>query len=68
MLVGLGVGVPLAWGLSPSLGVGLLGADPRDPLLYVVAPLAVVASALVAGLGPMRRAVGISITEGLRAE
>jgi ABC-type lipoprotein release transport system permease subunit len=46
----------------------LFEVSARDPLVLVVAPLALVAAALVAALLPARRAMRIAPTEAMRAD
>lgn len=66
--MGLLLGIPLAWWFSPYLGEGLLGADPRDPTLYLAVSALIALGAVVASLGPLTRALRMSIMEALRVE
>jgi ABC-type antimicrobial peptide transport system permease subunit len=66
--VGLLVGLPLALVAGRLLGNQLYGTNPYNPVVIVIAVLALGLSALVASLIPAFRASLISPLEALRAE
>lgn len=68
VLVGLVIGLPFAWWLAPMMREALFESDPGDPILYVVVPLVLITSALISGYRPVRRALGLEVTEALRVE
>jgi ABC-type antimicrobial peptide transport system permease subunit len=65
---GLIVGVPLTFAAGRFLGNQLYGMNPYDPVVILIAILALGVSALVASLIPALRASSISPLEALRAE
>ena len=68
-LCGLGC-VPHAWGgailLARAMRSLLFGVTPADPLTFVVVPLALIATALLASWLPARAAASIEPTEAPR--
>lgn len=68
----LGLGVTLGLGLAlaaaPVLGEALQGADPRDPVIYVLTALVVIATGLAASGVPAARALRVPPAEALRVE
>ncbi len=67
-LIGIGVGVPLAPGLSRYLVSQLYGVAPTDLLTLLFAVLTMLGVSLVAGFLPARRAATIDPTIALRYE
>jgi predicted permease len=67
-LIGIGVGVPLALGLSRYLVSQLYGVAPTDLLTLLFAVLTMLGVSLVAGFLPARRAATIDPTIALRYE
>ncbi len=68
ILVGLLLGLPLAFTAGRVLGTQLYGLNPYDPLVMVVAVASLGLSAFVASLIPALRASLISPADALRAE
>ena len=67
-LVGVALGVALALALSGQLGELLFRTSPRDPLVYGVTGILVLAIAVIASAIPGRRATRADPLEALRAE
>jgi putative ABC transport system permease protein len=67
-LLGLGVGVVVAFVGSSALRGMLYGVSPTDPKTFVALPLALAFVALLASWIPSRRATRVSPTEALREE
>jgi hypothetical protein len=67
-LIGVALGCALALGLSRQLGEMLFRTSPRDPLVYGVTGLLVLAIAVIASAIPGRRATRADPLEALRAE
>jgi ABC-type antimicrobial peptide transport system permease subunit len=65
---GAAVGLVVTMAGGRVLEAHLFEVSARDPLVLVVAPLALVAAALVAALLPARRAMRIAPTEAMRAD
>lgn len=68
ILFGLFIGLPLTFATGRFLGNQLYGMNPHDPLVTLVAVVALGASALVASLIPALRASLIPPSQALRAE
>ena len=68
VLVGLGVGVATARGLSRVVEGFMFGVTATDPLTYVLISLSVLGVAVAATLVPARRATRVNPVEVLRAE
>jgi putative ABC transport system permease protein len=66
--IGLVLGSGVAFMLAPLIGEGLFGADPHDPLVFVLVPIALLMAAALAVLGPARRALRLDPMYALRAE
>jgi len=66
--LGLGLGLPLAWGAGHVLGSMLFGIGSPDPATCVTAALCLAATTLVACTIPARRAARIDPMEALRCE
>jgi ABC-type antimicrobial peptide transport system permease subunit len=67
-LIGIGMGVPLAIGLSRYLVSQLYGVAPTDLPTLLLAALTMLGVSLVAGLLPARRAATVDPTIALRYE
>ena len=57
--IGVGIALPLAFGLTGLVKAELYGIAPNDPLSLMVATLAICAVAMIAGYVPARRATAI---------
>jgi predicted permease len=66
--VGIGVGIPIAWGLSRYVETLLFGLKPGDGLTIAGVVLLMVAIALIAAIAPSRRAAGVDPLRALRYE
>ncbi len=66
--IGLAVGFPLALAAGRFLGAQLYGLNPYDPMVILLAVLALTVSALAASLVPAFQASSISPAEALRSE
>jgi predicted permease len=67
-LIGVGLGIAAAYGLTRFLGSLLYGVEPRDPTTFVATPAILIAVALLACWIPARRAARINPSEALRYE
>jgi ABC-type antimicrobial peptide transport system permease subunit len=65
---GLILGLVLALGATRWIGALLFEVSPRDPVVYVGVGLTLLAAALVAGLGPSRRARRLDPVSVLRGD
>jgi putative ABC transport system permease protein len=68
VLAGAAIGVASALALSGVLKSLLFGISPRDPLSFILAPLLLIAVALIAAYLPARRASLLAPMEALRTE
>jgi ABC-type antimicrobial peptide transport system permease subunit len=68
VVVGVALGVPLAWAASGSVRSLLFGVSPADPLAAGGAIAVLVAAALTAALLPARRAARTDPLVALRHE
>jgi hypothetical protein len=62
------VGIGAAFGAARLLGSFLYGVDPHDAIVFTAVPLVLIAVALAATYGPMRRAAAVHPAATLRAE
>jgi putative ABC transport system permease protein len=67
-LIGMGIGLPLAFGLANALSSLLFGVKAADPVAFVVLPLVLAAVATLASYLPARRAVRVDPITALRYE
>jgi ABC-type antimicrobial peptide transport system permease subunit len=67
-LTGAAAGLALALGIGRLLGQLLYGVSPVDPWAFALAPLALIAAALVAAWLPARRATRVDPLVALRSE
>jgi putative ABC transport system permease protein len=67
-LVGIAIGIAAAFGLARLIGSFLFGVKPWDPAVFVIAPVALCAVALIAASLPARRAAGVDPMVALRHE
>jgi predicted permease len=67
-IVGIGLGVPSALGLSRLVRSQLFGIEPTDPLTITIAAAALALVGLLAGYIPARRAAGVQPVLALKYE
>jgi putative ABC transport system permease protein len=67
-LIGMGIGLPLAFGLANALSSLLFGVKAADPVAFIVLPLVLAAMATLAAYLPARRAVRVDPIIALRYE
>jgi predicted permease len=67
-LLGVGFGLAASLGATRLLKSQLFGVTPTDPLTFVVAPILLLAVALLAGLVPARRATNVDPLIAIRQE
>jgi ABC-type antimicrobial peptide transport system permease subunit len=68
MLVGIGIGLIGAWGLSGLVRGFLFEVQPHDPGVYAGALLVLATTGLAAAFGPARRASSVDPLIALRME
>jgi hypothetical protein len=68
VLAGLAIGLGGAWALSRVMAALLYGVDAHDAATFAIAPVVLVACAIVATVVPARRAMRVNPTEVMRAE
>ena len=68
VLIGVGIGMAAAYGLTRFLASFLVGVKPRDPIVFVVVPVVLVLVALFAAWIPARRISRIDPADALRWE
>jgi ABC-type antimicrobial peptide transport system permease subunit len=68
LAAGSAVGLIAAQAFGSLLGQNLYGISPRDPLAYAVVLIVVLLTALLALVGPARRALRVDPASMLRAE
>jgi putative ABC transport system permease protein len=67
-LIGMGIGLPIAFGLANALSSLLFGVKVADPMAFIVLPLVLAAVATLASYLPARRAVRVDPITALRYE
>jgi putative ABC transport system permease protein len=67
-LIGMGIGLPLAYGLARAVSSLLFGVKATDPMVFIGLPVTLVAVAMVASYLPARRAVRVDPIIALRYE
>ena len=67
-LSGIGIGLFLSWGLGRLLSGMLYDVSPLDPIVFSIAPLLLVVSAMAASLLPARRAARVVPLSALRTD
>jgi len=67
-LSGIGVGLLLSWAIGRLLGGMLYEVSPLDPVVFAVAPLVLMVSALLASYLPARKATKVLPLTALRTE
>jgi ABC-type antimicrobial peptide transport system permease subunit len=65
---GIGIGLPLAWGLTKLVKTQLYGITPNDPISIALATLGIAFVALMAGYLPALRATRVDPMRALRWE
>jgi len=68
IVAGLGIGLPVAWGLGRLVESQLFEVKASDPAVVVMAVLVLGAAGLGAALVPAHRASGVNPTEALRVD
>lgn len=68
LLIGLGVGLAGAWGLTRYMTSILFGVTPTDPVTFLSIGMVLVASGVAACVGPARRATRVNPMVALRFE
>lgn len=68
LALGLGIGLGLAALVGPLFGPALLGADPRDPFIYLLVAGVLGITGAVAMMMPAGRALRVDVVEVLRTE
>ena len=68
VLTGLAIGLTLTIAVTWTLRSFLYGVGSRDPIIFVTVSVLLIAVAIVAGLGPARRASQVDPMTALRAE
>ena len=66
--VGIGIGLPVAWGLSKLIRAQLFGMAPSDPITFAAATAILAAVSLLAGYIPAQRATEVDPVVALRYE
>lgn len=67
-LIGVAVGVGVAWASARILSGLVYGVDVHDPVTFVVVPIALLLAAMIATLLPARRAFRVNPAEVMRAD
>jgi len=67
-VIGLAIGLPIAWLTSPFASAFLFGLGPRDPITILAAAALMVVVAVGAGLRPAHRAARMEALSALKSE
>ena len=67
-IIGLAVGLPLAWLATPLFRAFLFGVEPMDPLTIATSALILFVVAIIAGGLPSRRASRLQVLSAIRTE
>jgi putative ABC transport system permease protein len=67
-LIGVGIGLSLAWAASSAMRSVLYGVAPSDPISFLTVPVVLVTAALLAAVIPARRATRVDPIIALRSE
>jgi ABC-type antimicrobial peptide transport system permease subunit len=67
-VIGIGIGLPAAWGLTRMVSSQLYGIEPNDALTVAAATLGIAFVALLAGYVPAMRATRVDPMRALRCE
>lgn len=67
LLVGLGLGLPLAWGLTKGWGAVFFGVHPNDPVVYLIVAGFMLLAGVLACIPVARRATQVDPIRTLRA-
>ena len=67
-LIGVVVGVAAAWGLSKLIAAMLYGVEARDPFVFLLVPILLFATAVIAVWFPARKATQVDPIKALRME
>jgi predicted permease len=67
-VIGLAIGLPVAWLAGPALRSLLFGLEPNDPVTMLISAALMAAVAIAAGLWPARRAARMEALNALRTE
>jgi putative ABC transport system permease protein len=68
VVLGIALGLPVAWGVSRLLGAFLIGSDSANVVSYLTASVVLAAIALLASWIPARRAAAVHPMVALRAD
>jgi len=66
--IGIGIGLPAAWGLSRLVSSELYGVQPNDAITIAAATLGIACVAVLAGYVPALRATRVDPMRALRWE
>jgi ABC-type antimicrobial peptide transport system permease subunit len=67
-VIGLAIGLPLAWAAGPVVGAYLFGVEPTDILIMTLSALVMFGVAVVAGALPARKASKLPALTAIRTE
>lgn len=68
VVVGLGIGLLLAWGVSRVVGILMYQVDPQDPAVFGAVVAVIVAVGVAASVLPALRATRVDPMVALRSE
>ena len=67
-IIGLAIGLPVAWLAGPAIRSLLFGLEPNDSTTMIVSAIVMAVVAILAGLWPARRAAKMEALAALRTE